>query len=251
MGWVAEEKAIKIPYKPEGGYIRFYYGPVPVGMTESEGLGVIEYKPGEDVEAGAEVFMAETGPEDVIEPHFHRVNQFQIVVHGSGSIGKEPVQPAALFYTDGYTPYGPIVAGPEGLAFFTIRAKGEPNVYYMPQSRKELVRKAGRAIIREIDVAVAGEGALNQEVAREPLIEPQEDGLAAFLIRARPGAEVAGAVARDTAGQCHLLLGGSAIQESTELGPLSCLFVSPGDTAPQVFAGAQGCQILVLQFPKT
>ena len=250
MGWVAEEKAIKIPYKPEGGYIRFYYGPVPVGMTESEGLGVIEYKPGEDVEAGAEVFMAETGPEDVIEPHFHRVNQFQIVVHGSGSIGKEPVQPAALFYTDGYTPYGPIVAGPEGLAFFTIRAKGEPNVYYMPQSRKELVRKAGRAIIREIDVAVAGEGALNQEVAREPLIEPQEDGLAAFLVRARPGAPVAGAVAQDTAGQCHLLLGGSAIQEATEFGPLSCLFVPPGDAAPEVLAGAQGCQILVLQFPK-
>src|SRR5262245_41374714 len=46
--------------------------------------------------------------EGVIRPHFHRVDQFQILVAGRAQFGKHEVEPVAVHYTDGYTPYGPL-----------------------------------------------------------------------------------------------------------------------------------------------
>src|SRR6201986_2249690 len=40
-----------------------------------------------------------------VQAHFHEVDQFQIVVEGSGSLGREPVRVGAVHYTDGYTSY--------------------------------------------------------------------------------------------------------------------------------------------------
>src|SRR5215470_17255062 len=56
-----------------------------------------------------------------IEPHFHDVDQFQVVVAGDGRMGKKPVAPVTFQYADAYTPYGPIVANGHGISFFTLR----------------------------------------------------------------------------------------------------------------------------------
>ena len=56
-----------------------------------------------------------------IEPHFHDVDQFQVVVGGDGRIGKKAVRPVTFQYADAFTPYGPIVANEHGLSFFTLR----------------------------------------------------------------------------------------------------------------------------------
>src|SRR5688572_4110454 len=63
-------------------------------------------------------YLAMMAPQSRREPHFHRVNQFQVVVAGEGLIGKHPLHPGAVHYADAFTPYGPIVAGSAGLSFF-------------------------------------------------------------------------------------------------------------------------------------
>src|SRR5258706_13440328 len=69
-------------------------------------------------------------PNGKILAHYHDVDQFQILVHGDGKVGKHPVEKFSLHYTDAYTTYGPIYAGEEGIAFFTIRTeRGEPPFY--------------------------------------------------------------------------------------------------------------------------
>ena len=39
-----------------------------------------------------------------IEPHFHDVDQFQIIVDGDGKIGKKAVRPVTFQYADAFTP---------------------------------------------------------------------------------------------------------------------------------------------------
>lgn len=54
-------------------------------------------------------------------PHFHRHNQFQVFVGGSGSIGRHALAPVVVHCAGAYTDYGPRVAGPEGIQYFTLR----------------------------------------------------------------------------------------------------------------------------------
>jgi hypothetical protein len=60
----------------------------------------------------------------VIKPHFHSVDQYQVVVRGVARSGKHPMCSGDFHYADAYTSYGPIVAGEGGLAFFTLRPSG-------------------------------------------------------------------------------------------------------------------------------
>ncbi len=79
-----------------------------------------------------------------IEPHFHDVDQFQIFIGGSGTIGAQPVRPVTFHYADAFTPYGPIVAGGDGIVWFTLRLAAASAVYSMPESRHLMQGKAGR-----------------------------------------------------------------------------------------------------------
>ena len=54
-------------------------------------------------------------------PHFHRQNQFQVFVGGSGSLGRHALAPVVVHYAGAYTGYGPLLAGPEGIQYFTLR----------------------------------------------------------------------------------------------------------------------------------
>lgn len=45
---------------------------------------------------------------------------------------------------DGFVPYGPIVAGKDGLAFFTIRSKADPVTHFMPGAEHPREKKSKR-----------------------------------------------------------------------------------------------------------
>ena len=62
-------------------------------------------------------------PHTVIPSHFHAVNQFQVVVHGQGTLGKRVVHPWTVHYTNGYTGYGALV-----------RWRGRPGLFHIPES---------------------------------------------------------------------------------------------------------------------
>ncbi len=186
-------------------------------------------------------------PGGVIKPHFHRVNQFQVIVDGDGTLGTKPVRAISFHYTDGFTPYGPIVAGGDGISFFTIRAKPDRSgAHYMPESRQELERKAGRNEVRQLEPAAYVAG----EATRQTLIERHPDGLAAFTLSAGPMTSFAGVETSPDGGQYYMVVEGHVRHSEQELPRMSCLWVRPGDVPPSFETADEGATLLVLQFPQ-
>src|SRR5262245_45589452 len=95
------------------------------------------------LDRGPQAFLVEIFGEYTIEPHFHEVDQFQIMVRGdSVRLGKHDASPVTVHYVDSYTPYGPIVCAEDGISFFNLRARGDLGAHYMPAEHDNLHRRA-------------------------------------------------------------------------------------------------------------
>lgn len=193
---------------------------------------------------GPQGFYVDFGPNFLIKPHFHRVDQFQIVVRGVGKIGKHDLSPVTVHYTDGFTPYGPIVCGEEGMAFFNLRSHSDVGAYPMPESKDELERKAGRSRTEHTHYKLGDDGRTRMEA----LIDPYEDGLAAFEVIAPAGARLGEEV---VGGACryNLVLGGSMVMGDQDLPKDSCVFASAGEVLTGRQAGPEGLHLLQVQLP--
>ncbi len=197
---------------------------------------------------GPQAFLVERS--NVTLPHFHRVDQFQVVVSGGGRLGKEPLHPVTVHYTDGFTPYGPIVPGPGGdIWFFTLRAQADAGAYYMPESRSKLERKAGRGLTAHVTVRAGQTLYAEGPAATEALWSAHADGLSAFALRAGPGSAATGPDPSTGAGQYYVVVHGSMLHAGTELPLWSCVFVSPDEPPLRIVGGASGLSVLVLQYP--
>ena len=186
-----------------------------------------------------------TNPGGTLPPHFHRVNQYHVYIGGSATVGKQAVQGLTLHYVDGYTPYGPIVAGPEGIEFLVIRVHAEGGLFAMPESRDKLARKAGRNLVVPADMpAIPAAG-----VSRRDFLE-REDGVKASGLAFAPGASTAGASPKGTGGHCYAVIEGSIICDGTPLGKKACIHITPSDPPPLLSAGPGGARLLLLQFPR-
>lgn len=90
-------------------------------------------------------FLTERDLHRPIPPHWHRVDQFQVVVGGNGTLGRHSVAPYCMHFARAYTPYGPIADdGKEGVAFFTLRRRFDPGANYMPECKEALYQIAER-----------------------------------------------------------------------------------------------------------
>jgi len=78
---------------------------------------------------------------EVIASHFHDVPQFQVIVGGSGIIGRHRMGRGALRYVDRHRVYGPVRPDDSGLAYLTLRAEHDPGPHYMPDSRDDLAAR--------------------------------------------------------------------------------------------------------------
>ncbi|MBO0711738.1 MAG: hypothetical protein J2P47_10725, partial [Acetobacteraceae bacterium] len=142
-------------------------------------------------------FLVEKEPGAVVQPHFHQADQFQVVVGGGGSLGTHAVGPGAVHYTDRYSAYGPILAGEEGIAWFTLRNAWDPGARYMPANRQALRTARARHQHREATLAPAlPMSAAALAALRAPAIatvlEQGADGLGAWRYRLPAGASVRG-----------------------------------------------------------
>jgi hypothetical protein len=194
---------------------------------------------------GPQGFFVHFGPNFHISPHFHRVDQYQIVVRGSGRIGKHELSPVSVHYADGFTPYGPIECGPEGMAFFNLRSHSDTGAYPMPASREALERRAGRARTEHTAFRLTDEV---HSLQMRALIELQPDGLATYEVLAGPGVELVSEVA---GGACRyqLVLDGSLEVGSKLLPKDSCVFASAGEVLSGHRAGPAGVHVLEVQLP--
>ena len=196
---------------------------------------------------GPQAFLVDLEAEGAtVHPHFHDIDQFQVIVRGDGRLGPGPARPVAFHYADAYTPYGPIVGGKDGIAFYTIRAACSTGFFPMPEARHKLPGKPGRNIAGQFDidqpVPAAGQH------AKERLLEVKPDNVLVVGLRMGPNAKAAG---EPTTGgdQYYLVCAGSLIEGGKELPPLTLIRVERGEATPHFTAGVKGAQVLAMQLP--
>ncbi len=200
------------------------------------------------IHEGPQAFLVEMPDEgSTIHPHFHDVDQFQVVVGGGGRMGPDAIAPVAFHYADAYTPYGPIIGGKEGLDFFTIRAQCVTGFFPMPAARSKIVGKPGRNLYGQFETGkplpAAGQS------TRETLVTDASDGIKVMGMRLGPNASVAGEPSL-AGNQYYLVCTGALIEHGKEAPPRSLINVAPGEATPTLQAGPQGAEVLFLQLPK-
>lgn len=193
-------------------------------------------------------FLVEQPSSSVVRTHFHSSDQFQVVVAGGGLLGRHPVAPITVHYTNAHTAYGPIEAGEDGLHYFTLRNCYDPGARYIPEATEELKTTPGRRPWQTTTPHVAPSGA---GLPREELLEPRADGLGAWLHRLAPGESLTGPDPALGAGQFWLVVAGTLRDgAAAAMPPLSLFFVGPEEAPLGTVAGPEGAQCVVMQYPR-
>lgn len=196
-------------------------------------MGAVEPGPGPQVQA------IEQDGGSVIGSHFHDVAQFQVIVGGSGFIGRHRMTPGMLRYVDRHRVYGPVRADASGLVYLTLRAQHDPiGPLYMPESHDLL------ALRHPVDPRGLGFDCSALDTCWRDVGYEDADGLgvrALNLGRFQPlRIEMHGA------GGFVVVVGGNLGRAFMHA---SC-WLEAGDELEEV-AGPHGARVLYLQFPQT
>jgi hypothetical protein len=191
-----------------------------------------------------DAYIIEQKPLSSGGPHFHLQDEFQIVMSGAGAIGKHAVRAFSVHYAGAYTPYGPIDAGAEGIAYLTLRTRYDPGAQMMPENREAL--RAGK---RKPRVLFSEPLELGRT---EDVFGPEPDGLAAFHFHVAANGTATGPDPALGGGQFWVVLDGDLRSpDGTTLPPRSCIFVSADEPVQRVQATpATPLDVLVVQFPR-
>lgn len=201
-------------------------------------------------EPSPQAFLVEQPARWRLQTHFHLRHQFQVVVRGEGTLGRHPVGPRAIHYASAHSAYGPLVAGEEGLSYLTLRVVSDTAAWYLPDAREHLKLHVAKQQVHaapfRADGALRHPGNGSQQ---ETLIALDAGGLAAWRVRlpgdalvAAPPGEAAGS------GRFYVVTEGSLHVAGEELEGLATVFVGRDDVLA-LRAGADGADVLVLQFP--
>ena len=210
-----------------------------------------EYMPEMKDDPGApHAFLVEQDPNTTILSHFHKQNQFQIIVGGGGLLGRHEVVPLLVHYAGAYTGYGPIVCGPQGVQYLTLRPRYDPGAEFMPEARELMVRGPKKHFSSEPIVQFDAD-ALRAvtKVQHDALLPLEEDGLAASFYRLPPQVSVACLSPATGQGQYILVAGGSLQHAGQSLQPYESVYLTPDEPAFNMTATDDGAEVLLLQFP--
>jgi hypothetical protein len=192
-----------------------------------------------------QAYLVEFGPGDELPPHFHTVDQFQVVVWGDGGIGKHAITGLTVHYADAYTPYGPVRIGAAGAGYYTLRSRPDSGAYRMPESRALLRRVPRRSLVWDLpELSAPASDAVSTEIG----FPEQNDGVAASRLIAPPGVAVTGGDSPGGGGAFSIIVRGSGAIDGERLGLHSCIHAAPDEPAPAIVAGDEGVQLLVLRF---
>lgn len=194
-------------------------------------------------------FLVEGTKERVIRPHYHQVDQFQVIVKGGGTLGRHPLSMYAVHFTRAHTPYGPILFAEEGLGFLTLRAHWDPGAQYIPDKKEALTRVPDR---RPWQATEAPRFQRSGAVSLQPFEHVKDDrGLAAYAMTMQPNAATTAPDVAGTNGQYIIVTDGSIIHEGRPHAGLTIIFVKPNEPAFPLQAGPEGMEALILNFPRT
>ena len=198
-----------------------------------------------------QAFLVEQGANEVVLPHFHEQNQFQVVVHGGGSVGRSAVAPITVHYAGAYTGYGPISSGDDGLWYLTLRPMMDNGPLYVHESRdkmkpgpKKHYQSAALGTTPEGDLAQ-----LSQPEAQTINADPQ--GPTVEVLRVPPQQRQTMTCTDAGGGRFFFVTAGSLLANGMEYPKWSCLWSASNDPAFEVVAGESGVEVLSLGFPHT
>lgn len=196
-------------------------------------------------------FLVHQPPNAITPAHFHEPNQFQVFVGGRGRMGAQPAAPLTVQYANGHTPYGPIVAGEEGVQYFTLRQRWDPGAKYLPAS-KEMLEKGRQRTRLKGNIGVETEEGRKARSApvTETIFPLEADGLGAWIERLPPQAVPSLSKLSEGGGLYLIVASGTLLTDGRSLGRLSTVYISPDEAVPALAAGADGLDLLVLQFPR-
>ena len=183
-------------------------------------------------------------------PHFHRQNQFQVFVGGSGSIGRHALAPVLVHYAGAYTGYGPLVAGPQGIQYFTLRPVCEAGFIPLAQRQEKMIAGPKRhAQSGAIAVASPAEMQGFSQLRDDFVIPLGEDGMGARLVHLPAHQAWCCEHPAGSQGQFLFVLAGSLLAAGHTLGRWEQLYATRDEPMPPALAGEGGAQLLVLSVP--
>jgi hypothetical protein len=191
--------------------------------------------------------------ESTIPKHFHRVDQFQVFAGGSGNLNRLNIRPFTAQYANGYSPYGPIRAGSNGIDYYVLRLGWDVGAQWMPESEEALYARKDRKprnVVYDALTPMAQEAAAQIMTSTSTALEePSPDGLAAWRLRIAPNGDLQAADPATGGGQFFLVIAGGLIQDNTTLPAGSILFASRDEEPMRLRAGTAGTEVLMMQFP--
>jgi hypothetical protein len=203
--------------------------------------------------AGPQAFLIETyPPNSKTAAHFHSTDQFQIFFPAQGAYyQRTDIRSPLVHYSDAYTTYGPFGSGEAPMSLYTLRRQASQITGYMPKDRDKLVRRGWRNI--HVDLGPELEQRAVPGTSRvSTLIEPQDDGLAAYLVSAGPNtAEAEPPPNHEQATAQYLyVLDGQLVLGDRPYGPRSLGWRTLDAPLPVLASSEEsGFTLLILQFP--
>ncbi|MGB3339410.1 MAG: hypothetical protein WBA73_19715, partial [Devosia sp.] len=185
----------------------------------------------------------------VLDAHFHIVDQFQVFIDGRGTIGRDEATVISAHYADHHTGYGPLIASEQGLPYLTLRSKTdaglvflrEPKVREKLQPTKRRHRMSAPATLSTEPVLAAREA-----IVVEDLLEPRDDdeGIAVKLIRLGPGMSMPAPETANSGGEYIVVMNGSLELDGQSLRKHSLVFVRSTEEPPLLTAGPGGLEVM-------
>jgi hypothetical protein len=195
------------------------------------------------------IYLVDQEPNSAIQTHFHQVDQYQVVIGGNGAMGREPLGPITVHYTNAYTGYGPLASGSAGLQYLTIRNRWDPGLRPLPEAKDELppagtVKQRQRTTKPAPPLSSEVLSALDAPQIREVMEEP-ESGSRAWMLAIPPAGSAPSPASVATDRVLVVCAGSLAGTEANGLH--SCHFIPAGE-AVMLSAGDEGVDVLILQF---
>jgi hypothetical protein len=201
---------------------------------------------------GPQGFLVEVvPPHTTFGAHFHSTDQFQVFFPSQGTwYQKHAVDSPLLHYADAYTTYGPFGTEANAMSFYTLRPVASTVTGYMPGSRDKLPYRGRRILSVDLGSRLGMTMAIGESQV-ETLIEPDDDGLAAYLLTAGPSTvTMPPPPPTRSGGQYLVVITGGLRHNDQWLVERSLGWSGPGTQPVHLEAGpSSGFELLVLRLP--
>ena len=189
-----------------------------------------------------------------LDSHFHIVDQFQIFIAGSGTIGRDNAGMITAHYADHHTGYGPLIAGDQGMSYLTLRSKTDAGLVKLstPNVREQLKPTKRRHRVTAPVVLSIPPVMAHLEAPQVETVMPEkegDDGMTVKVFRLGAGQRISAPDTAGTGGYYLIVMNGSILHEGAEYEPWSLIWVSHEDAAPMLSAGEGGAEVMASVFP--